>query len=116
MDLKALNQRYETITWGALFILIGILSLVPGIPPGAGTLSIGVILLGLNGMRSVKEIPINMFSLTLGVVASILGAAVLIGSLSGYKMDGPLFPAILIAIGIYWIILARMAKPLKNND
>jgi hypothetical protein len=109
-NLQSLNQRYETITWGAIFVLIGLTSLLPGVHPGAGTLGIGIILLGLNGARLLKKIPVNGFTLTLGLVAAILGGAVLIGSLQGYQLDGPLFPALLIAIGIYWIVPGHSKK------
>jgi hypothetical protein len=109
-QIQTLNRQYESITWGALFILVGILSLVPGIPPGAGTLGIGVILLGLNLVRSFSHIPTNGFTLTLGLVAAILGAAVLIGSLQGFQLEGPFFPALLIAIGVYWLLPERKGQ------
>jgi hypothetical protein len=103
-NLQSINQRYEAITWGGIFILVGIIGLIPGVVPGAGSMGIGVILLVLNGVRLISKIPINRFTLIFGLVAVILGAAVLVGSLQGYQLDGPLFPALLIAIGIYWII------------
>lgn len=106
-QLQILNDRYETVTWGALFILIGILSLIPGIPPGVGTLGIGIILLGLNGVRYINKIPTNRFTLTFGLVALILGTAVLTGSLKGFQLEGPFFPALLIAIGVYWLLPER---------
>lgn len=107
---QTLNQRYETIAWGAIFVLIGLLGLLPGTPPGAGTFGIGVILLGLNGARWIRQIPVNRFTLTLGLVAVVLGGAVWLGSLRGYVLDGPLFPALLIALGIYWMLPGRDKK------
>ena len=106
-NLQIINDRYETVTWGALLILVGILNLVPGVPPGAGTLGIGLILLGLNGVRTLRKIPVNGFTLTLGLVAAVLGAAVLAGSLRGIQLEGPFFPALLIAIGVYWLLPRR---------
>ena len=112
-NLKALNQTFEAITWGTLFIFLGILSLIPGVPPGAGTLGIGIILLGLSLARYLSKIPINVFTVTLGAIALVLGAIVLSSSLLGFQLEGPLFPALLMAIGVYWLICS--AKRTENG-
>jgi hypothetical protein len=70
----------------------------------------------LNGARSIQKIPINWFTLTFGLVATILGAVVLIGSLRGYALEGPLLPALVIAIGIYWIIPTHNKKPVGAGN
>ena len=54
-------------------IAVGVLFLVPSIPPGAGTLGIGLILLVLNIARTFSRIPVNRFTLTFGLIAVLLG-------------------------------------------
>jgi hypothetical protein len=103
-DLKRINQRHETVTWGALFIFIGFLMLVPGVLPGLGTLGIGIILLSLCLVRFIKKMPMNGFTLSLGVTSLILGGVVLFGSLQGRELEGPFIPALLIAAGAYWVV------------
>jgi hypothetical protein len=104
---KQLNQRYEAITWGAILIFVGVLFLVPNIPPGAGTLGIGIILVVLNTARTFSRIPVNRFTLTFGLIAVLLGGGILIGSLRGFQLEGPFIPALLIAAGIYWLLPER---------
>jgi hypothetical protein len=56
-DARVLNRKYETIAWGAFFIWLGVTNLLRGLPEGTGALGIGVILLGLNLARYVRNIP-----------------------------------------------------------
>ena len=104
---KKLNQQFEAITWGAILIFVGVLFLIPSIPPGAGTLGIGLILLVLNSARTFSRIPVNRFTFTFGLIAMLLGGRILIGSLRGFQLEGPFIPALLIAAGIYWLLPDR---------
>jgi hypothetical protein len=101
---KKLNQQLEAITWGVILIFVGVLLLVPSIPPGAGTLGIGILLLGLNIARIFSRMPVNRFTLTFGLIAVLLGGGILIGNLRGFQLEGPFIPALLIAAGIYWLL------------
>ncbi len=67
-DVRESNRRYELFAWGALFILFGIINLVPGVPAGTGWLGIAIILMGLNLVRYLSKIPISIVSSTLGVI------------------------------------------------
>jgi hypothetical protein len=107
---KKLNQQLEAITWGAILIFVGVLLLVPSIPPGAGTLGIGIILLVLNITRTFSRIPVNRFTLTFGLMAVLLGGGILVGSLRGFRLEGPFIPALLIAAGIYWVLPERSER------
>ena len=96
-----LDKRYRSIAWGALFILIGSLSLIPGDQTILAILGSGAILLGLNLVRSLSRIPINGFSLAIGAAAFFTGAFVLFRAQLGLHFGIELFPVILIAIGVY---------------
>ncbi|HLF24784.1 MAG TPA: hypothetical protein VJG32_00490 [Anaerolineae bacterium] len=102
--IKVSNRRYESIAWGALFIWIGAVWLIPGDAFGVGWLGIGVILLGLNLARRLRSIPTNWFSITLGVIALILGAAKLLLSTQGTQVELPLFPVLFIVIGVIVLV------------
>ncbi len=102
MDERSLNRRYETIAWGAFFILLGVTSLLP-VPNGTGTVGIGVILLGLNLARYVSKIPTSSLTITLGVIALAVGAFDVARAAFYLPMDLPLFPLLLIVIGVVWL-------------
>lgn len=103
-DTRTLNKRYETVAWGAFFILLGVTSLIPGVPSGLGTLGIGVILLGLNLARYLSQIPTSGFTITLGVIAIVLGAADVLQALLRLQVEVPFFPLLLIVIGVIWLV------------
>ncbi len=108
-NIKALNQRYTLVAWGALLIWIGAISFIPGerVPFGVGLLGIGIILLGMNLVRYlINKIPANGADLTLGAIALALGVAELFRSLLP-------IPIGLIVIGV--ILLIRSALPLKTG-
>lgn len=104
-DTKSLNRRYETMAWGAFFVLLGVTNLFPGLPEGVGAVGIGIIFLGLNLARYVSQIPTSGFTITLGVLALVLGGADTARHLLNLQVELPLFPLLLIAIG--FILLAR---------
>ena len=102
---KALDRRYEAIAWGSGFVLIGILSLIPGNQNSIGVLSIGLILLGLNLARFLSKIPTNGFTIVLGIVASVLGLAGVLSTVLNFPtFELDFFPLLLIVIGLYFLI------------
>lgn len=108
-DVKVLKKRYELVAWGAVLIWIGVIELIPSEPAGTGWLGIATILLGVNLMRYLSKIPMNIISITLGVIALILGASRLLhlrGSL-------PFFETFLIVIGV--VFLVRSVIKLRQN-
>jgi hypothetical protein len=103
--IKTLDQRYDTIAWGALFLYVGILSLISGVPAGTGALGIGAILLGLNLARYLSKIPTNGFSTALGWVMLALGIIVYgMRWLLKIPVDLPFFETLLIVIGAVFLI------------
>lgn len=113
---RIINRKLETIAWGVLLILLGVDFFVPGllVPYGIGMLGIGIILLGLNLARYLSHIPVNGFSITLGVLTLIEGGAALARGLLGIQVKLPFFPTLLIGIGL--ILIIRVAVPMKHNN
>jgi hypothetical protein len=105
----------DTIAWGALFIFIGSLSFIPGDQTSWAILGSGIILLALNLGRSISKLPMSGFSLTLGVVALLVGALVLIRSALGIHYEIDLLAITLIAIGVYWLIPERKTADPRNS-
>jgi len=113
-DIKTLNRRYETVAWGALLILLGVDFFVPGllVPYGIGMLGIGIILLGLNLARRLSHIPMNGFTIALGVLTLVEGVVALVRGLLGIQVKLPFFPTLLIGIGV--ILIIRVAAQMKS--
>jgi hypothetical protein len=104
-DTRALNRRYSLVGWGALFLWIGVVSIVPGerLPFGLGLLGVGVILFAINLARCViHRIPVHWTNLTLGGIALVLGAAELFQTFM-------LIAAALIAIGLVLLTCGALA-------
>ncbi len=104
-DVRKLNQRYELAALGALFILFGVIDLVPGVPAGTEWLGIAIILLGLNLVRYLSKIPTSIISITLGIIALTLGASRLLQ----FREQLPFFETILIVIGVV-LLVCSVAK------
>lgn len=79
--------------------------IIPGDATGIGWLGIGAILIGLNVVRRFHQIPMNWLSNALGVMALIIGITKQILDLLGKHIVLPLFPVLLIVIGL--LFLAR---------
>jgi hypothetical protein len=98
---RTTNKRLEGIAWAAFFILIGCVWLVENVLdvgfPGLIAIGIGVIWLLLNYARSQLGIKTSSFTIILGMIAIVYGAAeLLVGEVD-------LLPVIVIIIGVYII-------------
>ncbi len=111
-DARSLNKRYETVAWGTFFILLGVTSLFQGLPAGAGEVGIGIILLGLNLARVLSKIPTSGLTILLGALAFVLGGADLLRDVLRLQIALPIFPLLLIAIGLVWLVrgISRSAE------
>ena len=107
------NRNFEAIAWGALFIWWGITELVSILPDGIGALGVGVILLGTNAARSKNGIPTSSFSTTLGILALVWGGLELAGSALNLPFELPIFPILLITLGV--LILVPEVMQIKNE-
>ncbi len=101
----SLNRRFETIGWGAFFIWWGLTTLFQFLPEGIGTIGIGLILLGLNAARYANKIPMSLFTITIGVVAVLLGGLEATRSILRLSFELPTLPLLLIVLGV--IVLVR---------
>jgi hypothetical protein len=99
------DRNYESIAWGLLLLWWGITELGSFLPEGVGAIGVGLILLGLNGARALNGIPTSRFSITLGILAMVLGVLQLAGSVLNLPFDLPVFAILLITYGV--ILLAR---------
>ncbi len=102
---RVLNRRYETIAWGAFFIWWGLTTLFSFLPEGIGTIGVGLILLGLNDARYFTKIPMSMFTLTIGVLAVVLGGLEALRAILRLPFEMPTLPLLLIVLGV--IVLVR---------
>lgn len=102
---NTLNRNLEAIAWGTLFIWWGITELVSVLPDGTGAIGVGLILLGLNAVRSLNGIPTSGFSTTLGILALVWGGLELAGSVLSLPFELPVFAILLITLGL--LLLGR---------
>jgi hypothetical protein len=112
------NTRKSTIdfiaiAWGAFFILWGITEMFKSLPDGTGTVGIGVILVGLNLVRSWKGQPISGFTTTLGVLALLLGAMQLARPFLHLSFELPVFAILLLVLGL--ILLGNALRGSTNH-
>jgi hypothetical protein len=82
----------------------GITELFTSLPDGTGAIGIGLILLGVNGARTLNGLPVSRFSTTLGILALVWGGLELVGVLLSLPFEIPVFAILLIVLGA--IILA----------
>ena len=97
---RKLNQNYETIAWGSIFILWGITELFTSIPDGIATIGIGLILISLNVARSRNGLPTSTFSTLLGILALLLGGIQLAQPVLHLSFEIPVFAILLIVFGV----------------
>ena len=92
--------NFETIAWGALFILWGILEMFKFLPDGTGAIGIGLILIGLNAARSWTGRPTSGFTTTFGILALLLGGLELARPYLHLSFELPIFAILLITLGL----------------
>ena len=104
-DAARLDRRLSDIGWGLLFMLTGLIWMVPqAVPQGTWLFGVAAILIGINVVRYLKHIAISGFSLTLGFLALFGG----VGQL--WRVDLPLLAICLFVIGV-----SLVAKPLLTR-
>ena len=104
-NARTLNRNLETMAWGAFFIWWGITELFQFLPHGVGAIGIGLIFLGLNVARSLNGVRTSGFSITLGILALVLGGLELASLVVPLPFKLPVFAILLIVLGA--IMLAR---------
>jgi hypothetical protein len=106
-EQKSLNKTLETLGWGFFFVGLGAIYFVQSITQadikGGSYILVGALLIGLNVVRTEKQIPVSKFTLFVGILLLLLG----ISDLAGFKL--PFFETALILIGLF-IVLGAISK------
>jgi hypothetical protein len=99
-EKAVMNKRLEAIAWGCFLIMLGGFMFVPKqqVPEGLWSIGVGVIMLGLNVARYVKQIRMSGFTTVLGIL-SIIGGVVQLFGVKG--MEGAF---LLIILGAYLLL------------
>jgi hypothetical protein len=102
----AVSRRLDELAWALFLILIGAIWLLPAgtVPEGTWLVGAGLILLGINVVRSLKGLKMNGFAIVLGVLALVAG----LGHLAGVKV--PVFAILFIIIGASIILRPLLGK------
>ena len=105
------NKTLDSIAWGLFIILIGVgwyVGATYEMETGAYiAFGVGLILIGLNLVRSQMGVKVSKFSLFVGLVALAIGFA----GILGYTLD--LFLTVIILIGLF-IVGESLGKLLKK--
>jgi hypothetical protein len=99
-NLQASNRNLDTLAWGAFFIWWGITELFGSLPEGIGAIGVGLILLGLNAVRSAKGIATSGFTTILGILALVWGGLEMAGAVLSLPYELPVFAILLIVLGV----------------
>ncbi len=101
----AAAERIDAFGGGSLFVLTGVVMLVPGLPGGAWLIGFGAILVAVNVARAASGLAPEWLWVIVGAGALLAGA----GQIAG--LDLPVLALVLIACGIVVI-----AGPLARRE
>lgn len=76
---RELDNRFDAVGWGLLFLLFGVVALPNGTAQYAAAVAVGAAMLGLNVLRTVAVVPVRWFSVILGGAFLIGGCGALVG-------------------------------------
>jgi hypothetical protein len=101
------GSRLDSIGWGLLFLMSGVLLLLPGVPDGTWLAGLGALLLGLNATRAVSGLSVDWFTAIIGIVALACGA----GTIAGVVVPG--FALVMVLCGFALVAgqVVRLGRP-----
>jgi len=108
------NSSLDAISWSLFFIWWGITELIHTLPTGIGAIGVGLILIGLNVIRSLNGIPTSGFTTILGILALAWGGLDLAASILNLPFELPVFPILLITLGA--LLLGREVFRLSTSE
>ena len=106
IEAARLEHRFSDIGWGLLFMLTGLVWMIPAdrVPPGTWLFGVAAVLIGMNVVRYLRHVAVSGFSLFLG------GMALLAAFGAQWRVDLPLLAILLVVIGA-----SLVAKPLLTR-
>ena len=105
---RDLQSRFDTVGWGLLFLLFGVLALPSGTVEYASAAAVGAAMLGLNAVRIVADVPVRWFTIILGSVFVVGGS----GALVGIHMD--VFLLFFVLAGVV-TIAGALVQPARSS-
>lgn len=95
VEREQLDRQLHDLGWGLLFLLTGLVWLLPAgrVPNGTWMFGAAAILLGVNLIRYIMKVPVSGFSVLLGFGALLAGLS------EFWRTDLPLLAICLIVIG-----------------
>jgi hypothetical protein len=101
-----LDRQLSDIGWGLLFMLTGLVWMVPSpqVPEGTWLFGVAAILIGINVARYLKHLAMSSFSLVLGFLALLAAFGQL------WSVELPLLAICLLIIGASLVV-----KPLLTR-
>jgi hypothetical protein len=94
--MDSADRQLERVCWALFLIMIGALALLPKglVPAGTWLVGTGLIMVGLNVVRHLKDLRVSGFTAVLGLIALALGVSALAG------VDLPVLAIVLVAVGL----------------
>lgn len=114
---NTLDDHFETIAWALLLMLWGLTILFDFLPGSLGILGTGLILLGLNVVRSRYGVPTRGGTTIIGLLALLWGGLELASQrlpLPFVLSDWAIVAILLIVLG--GILLAREVQGIRKTD
>lgn len=100
---RDIERRLSTVGWGLFFAWVGV-ALWIGLSEGISLLGVGVITLGVQGVRKLVGLSLEGFWVVVGLFFTLGG----LGSLS--EADLPLVPIALVVAGLLLLVSALTKK------
>jgi hypothetical protein len=98
-DIKILNIKYRTVAWGLLALLWGTTILFDFIPFGVGVLGTGLVLLGVNIVRTLNDLPTEGDNTVFGILMLAWG---------GLELARPVLRSLFKSADLDWVIFALL--------
>ena len=109
-DKKAFNHRLATMAWGGLLIWWGVVIAVDPFTIAIGAIGTGLILLGVNAIRTWRGIPIKNDNNVLGAIAIVWGVLDQARHLLGLSPWLSL-ALLLFVVGFAYLLVPLLARP-----
>ena len=104
-----LGDRIDTVGWGLLFVVVGVVSLVPSMPDGSWLIAAGLVILMVSAARAWLGLPIRGAAVVVGLVALSAGVFTVI------RLDDAIGPFVLVVLGLS-VIVGSLVRPGEPAD